>query len=280
MKQLENFLTEDEGVAAPDEAVVETPDAPIETPDAVAKVAPPPEPVKPEPEAADDADAVPEDVRGLRGALQAVRREKADYKGERDTLKGEMAALKAQLAELQKPAPAAPQPPPQPVQAIPRPNQYEDPEGHEAWLEARMEARATLIAAKAVFNDRLLQSENRFRKDAPADLDDAIEAFKQAADASPKVQADFAASDDPFKFAYTLGKASRAMADPVGYEASVRADERVRARAEWDGEASGRTAPAVVLPRSLSSATAAAPRMPEEEEPIDFDSIFERKRKR
>ena len=270
MKELEGFLAEDAGDVAPDDA--------IETPDAVIEAAPPPEPAKPEPETPDDADTVPEDVRGLRGALQAVRREKADYKGERDTLKGEMAALRAQLAELQKPV-AVPQQAPQPVQAAPRPNQYEDPEGHEAWLEARMEARATQIAARAVFNDRLTQSENRFRKDPPADLEDAIEAFKSAANASPKVQADFAASDDPYKFAYTLGKASRAMADPVAYEASVRADERARARAEWDGEAGGRSATAVVLPRSLSGATSAAPRTAEIEPPLEFDDIFS-KRKR
>ena len=271
MKELEGFLADDAGDFTPDDAV--------ETPDAVIEAAPPPEPVKPELEAPDEGDAVPEDVRGLRGALQAVRREKADYKGERDTLKGENGALRAQLAELQKPVAAVPQQAPQPAQAAPRPNQYEDPEGHEAWLEARMEARATQIAARVVFNDRLTQSEHRFRKDAPADLEDAIEAFKSAANASPKVQADFAASEDPFKFAYTLGKTMRAMADPVAHEASVRADERARARAEWEGEAGGRSAPAVVLPRSLSGATAAAPRMPEIEAPLEFEQIFE-KRKR
>lgn len=280
-KGLDDFVNESVPVDAP----AETPPEPVAALEPEPVEAAPPAPAEP---ALEPPEEVPEpaDVKGLRNALQAVRKDRSDYKGERDRLAGEMAALKAQLDEIKRaPPPVVPPPPPvAPVAPEPRPNPFEDPDGHERWLRAQMRAEmreeAAQTANEEAFKRDLRKSEARFRKDAPPDTEDAIEAFKRAAANNQDLRIEFANADDPFKWAYQQGKLFKSMSDPAAMRAAIAAEERAKVIAEMEGRAPPASAAPVILPRSLSGAQSTGARMTEVEAAPSFEDIFQRRKRK
>lgn len=251
--------------------VTETPAADAPTGDA-----PVADPAAP---AADAPEEVPEDIRGLRSALQAERGKRNDYKGERDRLSGELAATKAALAAAEAKATAAPvaaapvvaaDPPAAPVV----PNPLEDPAGYHAYNQ------------RMLFNERLNISEAMLRE-APGveNVDEKLAAFKKAMDANPALRTEFSKQPHPYRWAYEQGAKQLALAevgdDPAAFRARIEAEVRARIEAEMAGAAPAQGAvAAVVLPRSLASATSSAPRMQAVEAAPEFEEIFAPKKRR
>jgi hypothetical protein len=279
-KELTDFL-EGEAPLEADPPVADTPQTPdSDAPLPVADEAKPDAPEATAPGAPDppDPDGIPEDIRGLRSALQAERGKRNDYKGDRDRLSGELAATKAALAAAEAKAAAAATPAPAPPAVVePQeppvvPNPLEDPAGYHAHMQRMM------------FNERLNLSEALLRETPGVEkVDEKLAAFRKAADANPALRSELSRQSHPYRWAYDQGAKLMALAevgdDPVAFRAKVEAEMRAAVRAEIEAELAG-TAPAkgaveaVVIPRSLASATSSAPRMAAVEPPPEFEDVF------
>jgi hypothetical protein len=196
-------------------------------------------------------------------------------------------------AAVAPPAPATLTPPAQPAAvvpepAVPMPNPIEDPDGYARWQEHRQ--------AMAAFNIRLETTEELLRdKEGDEAVDRAIGAFKEMVAAeemtfgkgrSPLAQS-LTVQRNPYKWMYSTVKKADADkeigGDLAAYKAktreAVRAELEAEIRAKIEAEMAGRAveapavapitiapavqrpaAPAVNLPRSLATATSAAPR--------------------
>lgn len=249
-------------------------------PPVVVEGADPKPPVPPvDPPAEEPPEEVPEDQRGLRQALQAERAKRNDWKGQAERTAGELIATKAALEAAQK-APPAPvvtapvaDPPPTPAPRV-MPSPVEDPQGFANFL------------AEQRFNDTLNISESSLRREVKdnAAVDASVAAFKDAMKANPSLYRQMRQHPDPYQFVYEHGKSILAMAeigsDPAAYRARVRAEiEAEMAAADGADPPAAADPPAIRLPRSLGTATSAAPRMAAALVVPEFEEIFDRRKR-
>jgi hypothetical protein len=269
MAELDSFLDGEEHAH-----VAET-EAPAPEPQAEPQAEAPAAPVESTPREEEER-TVPEDVAGLRQAIQAERAKRNDYKGERDRLAGEMAALKAELEAARKVAATPPAPAPQPVveRAEPRPipSPIEDPAGYHAYIQ------------QDLFNRSLNMSEVMLRQQIgdDAEVDAAVNKFKELAGQNPALRQELARQAHPYKFAFDYAKKQQALeeiGDPDAYRAKLEADIRAKLEAEYSGAVQQQpAAQRVVLPQSLGTARSAAPRSATVLNiPEDFSDILRRR---
>lgn len=265
MDNLKGFLEDDTVEPATETPVAET-----------AVVEPIVEPVDPV-ETKAEPTAEPEPPEGTMvpvKALQAERRERQDWKEKATRFEERERAAVAETERLKvELATARTMPVPVPTQAPQQayvPNPLEDPVGHANWLQNQR------------LEDRLNMSEAMLKQENLPDMQVAIEAFKTAATANPALAVQLRTEVHPFRYAYTEGKRLMALsqigADPDAWRTAERERLRAEIAAEMNTAAPIGASP-VALPSSLSGARSVGARTAEADTEIDFDAIFQRKRK-
>lgn len=166
--------------------------------------APEPEPVPP----TEPTDGLPKDVYA---PLKAVRAENQE-------LKQQIAALQQQFATQQR-------------QQQPQPEFWEDP---QSFLSAQFDQFGNQLMQRFEQQQTVkrVESSETAARAKYADFEDALSAFRQAAQANPSLIQQMVQNENPGEFAYTRGKSA------LQLEQYGSVDELLKAeRAKWEAEA-------------------------------------------
>jgi hypothetical protein len=135
-----------------------------------------------------------------------------------------------------------------------------------------------LTLQQQMVNDRFNFSEALMRE-KHADVDEAVEAFKEAAKQNPALVAQMHANPLPWKFAYEEGKRLRFATeignDPEAYRKKVRAEIEAELKAQQQPASLQSQQPAAQpLPQSLAGARSSGARGGTFTGPVPFETLF------